>query len=503
MHTFTVDASSAGVPFPHYWELCVGSCHAPLGLREDWRRQLRQCHAELGFRYVRFHGLLCDDMSVCADNGNGVAYSFFNIDSVFDFILSIGMRPFVELSFMPSVLASGTQTIFYYRGNVTPPRDYAAWGELVRRLVQHWVERYGRQEVQAWFFEVWNEPNLGGFWAGSQDEYFRLYRAAAEAIKAVDTELRVGGPASANNAWIPEMRAFCEDGGVPLDFISTHHYPTDAAPGWEADMAHIMGSVPRGVLKDMTVRARREAGHLPLYYTEWNCSAGNRTPQQDESYSAAFVTKTIVDNQGLVDGYSFWTFSDIFEEGGMPSQPFHGGFGLLALHGVPKPAYRAFQLLHRAGDRRLPVGATAPYPYCLAEGDGLSGVSAAPHPTLEVLATRRDHSIQVLLYNHNVPLAPIAAEAVHVALSGLTGPAALQATVLRIDNDHANPKRRWQELGSPEYPNAAMVGELLRASELRPETLTSHRDSNSSAARGAFDLTIPPHGVAALEIELT
>jgi xylan 1,4-beta-xylosidase len=474
--TFTVDLNQPTTPFPHYWEYCVGSCHAPLGLREDWRRQLSLCHEELGFRHVRFHGLLCDDMSVCT-GGDGLVYSFFNVDSVFDFLLSIGMKPFIELSYMPSALASGTQTIFHYRGNVTPPQNYRAWGELVRRLVQHLVDRYGIQQVRAWPFEVWNEPNLGGFWAGTQDEYFRLYRTAAEAVKSVDAEIRVGGPASAQNAWIPEMRAFCAGDGVPLDFVTTHHYPTDAALVWDRDMTGLMAQVPRGVLRAMTARARQEAGRLPLYYTEWNCSSG-RTAEQDESYLAAFAVKTIADNQGLVDGYSFWTFSDIFEEGGLPSQPFHGGFGLMTLHGVPKPAYRAFQLLRQAGDRRL-------------------SVSSGPHPTVDALATRGDGRIQVLVTNHNVPLAPITEEQVTVILAGLAGEAAPRASLLRIDDAHANPKRRWQELGSPEYPDAATIQELLRASELGQVALAVR----SVDGEIAFDLAIPPHGVAALEIE--
>ena len=475
--TFTVDVNQPTTPFPHYWEYCVGSCHAPLGLREDWRSQLRQCHEELGFRYVRFHGLLCDDMSVCTSGRGGVAYSFFNVDSVFDYLLSIGMKPFVELGFMPTALASGTQTIFHYRGNVTPPQDYGAWGELVRNLAQHLVDRYGVEEVRAWPFEVWNEPNLGAFWAGSQDEYFRLYRATARAIKSVDAGIQVGGPATANNAWIPELRAFCDRERLPLDFITTHHYPTDVVLGVDLDMTGFMARAPRGILHDMAARARQEAGDLPLYYTEWNCSAGCRTPYQDESYLAAFAIKTIADNQGLVDGYAYWTFSDLFEEMPLPSRPFHGGFGLLTLHGVPKPVYRAFQLLHRAGDGRL-------------------SVRAEPHPTLEILATRSMDSIQVLLANHHVPLAPIAEEPVTIVLAGLSGESGRHASLLRVDDDHANPKRRWQELGSPEYPDVSTIDELVRASEPRPEVLLGRRVEPGIA----FDVTIPPHGVAALEI---
>ncbi len=217
MPTFSINLDAQTIPFPHYWERCVGSCHAAMGLREDWRRQLKNCHDELGFQYVRFHGLLDDDMSVYVQGKNGPCYSFFNIDSIFDFLLGIGMKPCVELSYMPRDLASGTETCFHYRGNVTPPKDYAEWGELIRRLVGHLVDRYGREEIRSWFFEVWNEPNLDYFWRGTREEYFTLYRHSALAIKAIDPGIPVGGPATARNAWIPELREFCRREGLPLD----------------------------------------------------------------------------------------------------------------------------------------------------------------------------------------------------------------------------------------------------------------------------------------------
>ncbi|HMN59077.1 MAG TPA: hypothetical protein PJ988_01860, partial [Anaerolinea sp.] len=232
MIQFLVDSTQAGTPFNHYWEQCVGSCHAVMGLRADWRAQLEKSHRELGFQYVRFHGLLDDVMSVCVresdpfhpDAETRLRYNFFNIDSIFDFLLSIGMKPFIELGFMPTALASGDTTCFYYKANVTPPADYSAWEALIRALTQHLVDRYGLEEVRSWFFEVWNEPNLFFFWAGSQADYFRLYEHAARAIKNVDAGLRVGGPATSVNAWIPEMLAFCRSSGVPIDFVSTHHY---------------------------------------------------------------------------------------------------------------------------------------------------------------------------------------------------------------------------------------------------------------------------------------
>src|SRR3972149_5806471 len=175
-----------------YWTKCVGSCHAATALREDWRGQLRTCREVFGFEYVRFHGLLDDDMSVCLrwDDGS-LEYSFFNVDSIFDFLLDIGMKPFIELSFMPSALASGPKTVFHYRGNITPPKSYDEWANLIGALADHLVLRYGADEGRTWFFEVWNEPNLDFFWAGTREEYFRLYQSAALAIKKTDAKLAV------------------------------------------------------------------------------------------------------------------------------------------------------------------------------------------------------------------------------------------------------------------------------------------------------------------------
>lgn len=226
--TFSCDGFASKSRLPHFWEHTVGSDHAPMALRADWQAQLRRCHDELGFRHARFHGLLSDDMGTLICHRASLLYSFFNIDQIFDFLLATGMRPFVELSFMPNALASAKRTVFHYHGNVTPPRDYQQWATLIRKLVAHWIERYGLSEVREWFFEVWNEPNLDAFWTGEQSDYFTLYRHTAEAIKTIDAELRVGGPATAANAWIRDFVAFCNKNKIPADFISTHHYPTDA-----------------------------------------------------------------------------------------------------------------------------------------------------------------------------------------------------------------------------------------------------------------------------------
>src|SRR6185312_13239328 len=223
---------------------------------------------------------------------------------IFDFLLSIGMKPFVELSFMPRMLSSSGQIIFRYEANVSKPNDYGQWSVLIRKLVAHWVERYGLDEVRQWFFEVWNEPNLTAFGSGRQDDYFKLYRYTAEAVKSVDRELKVGGPATAANGWIEDFLAFCASNNLPADFISTHHYPTDSFGKPGDDTETQLAESRRSALRDEAREAARQAGDRPLYYTEWCTSSNPRDPMHDEPYAAAFIVKTVMEANGLVEGYS-------------------------------------------------------------------------------------------------------------------------------------------------------------------------------------------------------
>lgn len=513
MNTFSLNINSEKHKIDRYWERVVGSCHAATALRADWREQLERAHRELGFEYVRFHGIFNDDMSVVKKNLLGTEYilSFTNIDNIFDFLLSIGMKPFIELGFMPEALASGDQTIFHYKGNITKPQDPERWAWLIDSFVRHLIERYGRGEVRQWFFEVWNEPNLGGedlpggsFWAGSMEDYFQLYKITAQAIKAVDSTLRVGGPATSNNAYVTETVEFCRKNNVPIDFISTHHYPTDVVLGYGVEnsqnfIARLMETDPndfeavkklsedysvfkktlwekvdRGVLTQMAKRAVEEAQGLPVYYTEWSSLSGIAS---DGAFGASFIAKTLMDNMGLVEAYAYWTFSDIFEESGMPSHAFHGGFGLLTLQGVPKAPYRVYQLLHKLGGEMF----TASY----NEG------------TVDIFAFYKTESraVQLLAVNHHSLLHPIESEEITLRLEGVN---TSHADILRVDDDHANALAAWEAMGSPEYLDEGQKFALMAASALKREDLTL------SAKDGATELklTLPPMGTALITVYL-
>lgn len=472
--TFFCDLAEATIPIPHFWEHTVGSDHAPMALRADWQRDLKRAHDELGFRYVRFHGLLSDDMGTVVRENKKLFYSFFNCDQVFDFLLSIGMKPFVELSFMPGPLASGKRTVFKYQANITPPKNYKQWAVLIESLVSHCVERYGESEVEEWLFEVWNEPNLKIFWSGTQRDYFRLYRYTAEAIKKVSASFKVGGPATAKSEWIEEFVDFCERNDVPADFVSTHFYQNDGYEG-ESELEMQLFKSQRGIMREVAQNARSHARNRPVYYTEWNTSSSPFDPLHDEPYAAAAVASTIMEANGLVEGYGFWTFSDIFEENYLPSLPFHGGFGLLTLHGIPKPTYRAFELLHDLGDRQSLV-------------DGL-------HETVDCSVIQKDSSVTVWLTNQATPGHSIETEDIEIRLDNAREPIA--ARIRRVDEEHANAKRMWEEMGQPEYLSRKDVERLEEASQLVSETQPVDFRDGSVFLR----TTLPAHGVAAVTID--
>jgi xylan 1,4-beta-xylosidase len=354
-----IDYSKEKGPLNTMFNECVGAGRANEGLRADWQQQLTYVKNECGFRYIRMHGLLTDDMGVYKEDRNGnPQYNYMYVDVLFDFLLSIDIKPFVELGFMPSALASGNKTIFWWRGNVTPPKDYNKWGALIKNLVQHFTERYGAGEVKTWYFEVWNEPNLSGFWSGTQDEYFKLYEYSVKAVKSVNPDYRVGGPATAGAAWEPEMIDFCVQKNLPVDFISTHSYGVKQGYLDEyGNSGTVLDKNPMSVSGDV-LQSRREIANSPkpdleLHYTEWSSSYTPADPIHDSYHEAAYVLQKLKQVGNAANSMSYWVFTDIFEESAPRFTPFHGGFGMLNTQGINKPVFYAYQFLNRLGNIEL------------------------------------------------------------------------------------------------------------------------------------------------------
>lgn len=472
---FKCNVNHAPTSLHHFWEHTVGSCHATMALRADWQKQLTRCNSELGFKHVRFHGLLSDDMGTLVKQENKLVYSFFNADQICDFLLSIGMRPFVELSFMPAALASSTDTVFHYKGNITPPKDYDDWETLIKKLVEHWVQRYGMTEVSRWYFEVWNEPNLDAFWKSTQSEYFKLYHHTFKAIKNVHKNLKVGGPATASDAWIIAFIEYCDKNKVPADFISTHHYPTDAFGKPGDDTITQLSMSKRSALQKKAKKVKEQAGDKPVFYTEWSTSSNPFDELHDMPYAACFIIKTVIEAHGIVEGYSYWTFSDIFEENYFSSAPFHGGFGLMNIYGIPKPAYRAYQLLHRLGNELLKV--------------------MGKHETVDIWIVRKKDIVNIMITNWALPRHPIKTEFVKVQLDNIKK--VKSSFIERIDDNHANARKTWIDMGSPGSLTANEVSALELASNLIMEPFATRQEKGSVF----IETIVPPQGVAYITIE--
>lgn len=474
---FTIDARHSIGPLDHYWESIVGSGRASLALRSDYQEDLRLVHERAGIQSVRFHGIFDDDTGVCTLNPRGdVVYNFQYVDQIYDDLLDAGVRPFVELSFMPAALASGNKTVFWYKANVTPPKDMDTWVEMVTAFARHLFSRYGGSELSRWFFEVWNEPNLD-FWAGTQAEYFELYRRTATALKSVDKRLRVGGPATAEASWASEFIQYCAQQDAPLDFFSTHIYANDPQSKVFGSEAHyaLEDVIPLALRKVRNEVAASPMPHLPIFITEWNSTYMNDSALTDTSFNAAFIVHTLNRCREVVDAMSYWCFSDVFEEQGVAQNIFYGGYGLIAMRRIPKPSFHAFSLMHQLGNERLAVG----------EGPAL--------------ATRRaDGSVAILVWNliprdeHGKP-APGAPLALRMVVRGLAHRNKLSVT--RVDDEHGSALPAYREMGSPQYPTKRQIHELREAAELPPPKA-------SLVAGGRYTevpIELPPGGIALLE----
>ncbi|MEO6522492.1 MAG: glycoside hydrolase [Mucilaginibacter sp.] len=348
----SADMNKPAGPLKTVFNECVGAGRANEGLRADWQQQLAMTKKECGFRYIRFHGILSDDMGVYQEDSHGQPiYNWQYVDQLYDFLLSIKVKPFIELSFMPNALKSTDQTIFWWKGNVSQPSSYKKWAELIKQMVKHLEARYGRKEVALWYFEVWNEPNLTHFFAGTQSDYFNLYKITTEAIKEVFSGYRVGGPATAGSKWITELITYCADNHVPIDFIATHEYGVD---GLGLDVAGTklvrLRDDPDNIIKKVAMIkdkiSKSVYPKLELHMTEWNSSWAPKDPFHQTYQQAAYVLNTIKGTEGLANSMSYWTFTDIFEEGGPVLYPFSGSFGLINFQGIKKPVYDAYKYLN-------------------------------------------------------------------------------------------------------------------------------------------------------------
>ena len=469
-----IDAKAPSHPFPHFWEKMFGSGRAVLSLRDDYRNDLRDTERITGLEYVRFHAIFHDEVGVYDEDASGnPVYNFSYVDQVYDGLLQNHVRPFIELSFMPRKLAADAQAVqaFWYKPIVSPPKDWNKWDQLVDAFVRHLVDRYGLEEVSQWYFEVWNEPNLD-FWAGNPREqsYYDLYDHTARTVKRVSSRLRVGGPATAQAAWVDRFLAHCKEKNVPVDFASTHVYGNDKPEDVFATQDAIprTSMVCRAVKKVSDQIAASAFPHMPLIWTEYNASYKNEPEVTDTAFMGPWLADTIRQCDGMTQMMSYWTFSDVFEEQGVVKTPFYGGFGILAERSIPKAAFNDFALLHHLGETRLDV-----------KSDSL-------------LVTRKpDGSLSIAAWNVFLPEAAGTPMTMTLHFKGMAK--ARWARVTIVDENHGSPLPAWAAMGKPAFPTVAQIGELRKAAQLPAA-------QRVRISGDTLQLTLQPQALALIEV---
>jgi xylan 1,4-beta-xylosidase len=469
--TVELDVSQATKPVDRFFNLSIGADYPGTLIRDDSQAQLAVVVDELGFRYVRFHAIFHDVLGTVKIEDGRTRYDFSGVDKLYDRLLAKRIRPFVELGFTPEAMATSPQTLFYWKGNTSHPRP-DAWRALVEAFVNHLRERYGHDEVRRWYFEVWNEPNLKDFWEGAdQQAYFDLYVDTAKAIKAIDPQLRVGGPATAGADWIPEFLAHAHAQKAPVDFVSTHTYGVDG--GFLDDEGRDdtrLSSSPDAIIGDVR-RARQQTAaspfpDLPLYFTEWSSSYSPRDPVHDSYTNTSYVLTKLKQSKGLVQGMSYWVYSDLFEEPGPPPTPFHGGFGLMTREGIRKPVYFAYKYLNALQGRELP--SNDPSTWASTDGTKVAALVWDWQQPVQSASNRPFYT---------KPLPPTTSGPVQLRLTHLT-PGTYRLTVRRTGFKANDAHTAYLEMGSPASLDAAQLAHLhaltLDVPEVDRNVLVAH-----------------------------
>lgn len=476
-----VSLDNTAGPVDRFFDFSVGSDYPGTLIRDDSQAQLKLTVDEIGFRFIRFHAIFHDVLgTVHVENGK-TTYNWSGIDRLYDDLLARHIRPFVELGFTPKALATSQNSIFYWNGNTSHPNP-EGWRNLVDAFIRHIEERYGRDEVRTWYFEVWNEPNLSGFWeGGDRKAYFELYDLTAKTIKSIDPALRVGGPATAGAAWVPEFLAHVKQSGAGADFVTTHTYGVQGGFLDEEGKSDTkLDPSPDTIVGDVRrVREQISASpfpHLPLYITEWSTSYTPRDSVHDSYISAPYILSKLKTCEGLVQGMSYWTYSDLFEEPGPPTASFLGGFGLLNREGIRKPTFFAYKYLHALQGESL---ATSDPQAMLTAQDGNLTAVIWDFETPDQKVSNRSFFTRV------IPSHPAAS--VNIEVTHLAPNAAYRLEVYRTGYHANDAYTAYLEMGSPQDLSAKQIAQLNELTQDAPETDKVIR----SGADGTAEITIP------------
>ena len=513
----SVDARASGHAFPHFWEETFGSGRAILALRDNYRRDLKEVHDYAGMRYVRFHAILHDEVGVYDEDESGKpVYNFTYVDQIYDGLLDQGVRPFIEISFMPYKLASDPKAIhpFWYKQNVSPPKDYAKWDALMRAFAQHLVERYGIDEVSQWYFEVWNEPDID-YWHTTPEDYWKLYDYAVTGVRAALPRAKVGGPASTSPGrskaydflknflqHVNTGKSAADGKPIPMDFISFHAKgsPTIAE-----------GKVTMGISRELTdadkgfelISAFPRFKNLPIIISEADpegCAACSSKVNPANNYrngtlypaytATAFKALFELQDKHAVNLLSMLSWSFEFED-----KDYFEGFRSLATNGVDKPVLNVFRMFGLMSGNRVQTTSTGKISL-----DNLVNSGARQSPDVDAFATKSDREAAVLVWNYCD--VDGAAEAVPTAITIGGIPDGVHRVLLqhyRLDDTHSNSYTIWLAMGSPQHPTTEQYAKLQAAGQL--QLLTSPKWVEVVNGQVQVDTDLPRQGTSLLRVQ--
>ena len=468
--------------FRNLTDFCVGTGRVDLALQREYQEQMAAVQKECHFRYVRGHGLFSDQMGIYQEWGPPFAekeqwYCFTYLDRVIDAWLANGLEPFLEMGFMPEKLASSGQTLFYWKAHTVPPKDPEEWRRLVRETLKHLIHRYGRSRVETWPCEIWNEPNLPGFWEhADKARYLELYRITTEAVREVLPGMRVGGPAicggEGSQQWISDFLTFCRDEKLPVDFVTRHAYLGQTPEHHSRYLYHRMND-PEILIAEMAesrkvIDSFREYSGIPMYITEFNTSYHPFCPIHDTNLNAATCAALLARLGDVADGYSYWTFGDVFEEQGIPNRPFHGGFGMMANGLIPKPTLWTFAFFANLRGE------------CVLRDEHA------------VIVRRDDGGYEAVLWNL---CGENRRESLELTIVfPMEGESAVLADL--TDEETCNPLACWHRMGEPADLNEEQLAFLRAAAQPVRKTLLPERCGAGTGVR----LTLTPNAVIRLRV---
>ena len=377
-----------GVPLTHNFRNLISIHCAKDILLAEHQEMLRTIQKEVGFKYIRVHGILDDALMVYGENERGEPeLNFSFVDMILDFLLSIGLRPFIELSYMPKKLARPDAREAYYNHSIISlPADDVKWSTLISRFVRHLNSRYGYQEVAAWPFSLWNLPDSGEtlLGLGSTEDYFHFYESTYRTVKEQNAEISFSGPScltetAERGTFLPEFLSLCREHHCMPDLLQYHFYPIYIESLGNSKQRLAYRYSPNALKESVETVYRNMQDWpgcpLPLHISEWSSTISHHELLSDTAFQAVYITNNVLENYDSTDSLCYWTLADTISIGKMAADLFHGGLGLFTYNGIKKASYQAFRMLAKLGDEKL------------ASGDGY-------------FITRSSNGWQIMLYNY-------------------------------------------------------------------------------------------------------